>query len=84
MAIYVSAEARCSHCGKTAPCELKLYLVGGRGIGTRQYSAVNAAVSGIETWFRKDDGLACSEACRDILAADPRYANYDGRWTHCH
>jgi hypothetical protein len=84
MAIYLKAEARCSHCGKTAPCELKLYLVGGRGFGGREYSGMNAAVSGLETWFQKDDGLACSPACRDVLVSDPRYSNYAGQWKPCH
>jgi len=83
MAIYLSAEARCSHCGTTAPCELKLFLWGSTGIGTREYNGMNAAVGGLETWFRKDDGMACSPACRDVLAKDSRYAGYSGDWIPC-
>ena len=83
MGIYLSAEARCSHCGKTAPCELKVLLWGVKGIGSRQYHGLNAEVRGLEAWFRKDDGLACSPACRDVLANNPRYLDYSGYWTPC-
>jgi hypothetical protein len=83
MAIYLNAEARCSHCGTRAPCELKILLWGGKAFGSREYSGMSAAVHGIETWFRKDDGLACSAACRDVLAKDPRFANFGGQWHPC-
>ncbi len=83
MGIYLNAEARCTHCGTRAPCELNVMLWKGTSIGSREYGGMHAAVRGIEKWFCKDDGLACSEACRDVLAKDPRFANYAGKWNHC-
>jgi hypothetical protein len=84
MGIYLRAEARCTHCGNTAPCELKLLLWGVKGINDREYETMNARVHGLETWFRNADALACSPACRDVLNTDPRYAAYRGQWDPCH
>ncbi len=83
MGLYVSAEARCSHCGTRAPCELKLYFWGTKAIGSREYGGMSGSISGLENWFQKDDGLACSPECRDVLAKDPRFADYNGQWKPC-
>jgi hypothetical protein len=80
MGIYLKAEARCTHCGTTAPCELKLLLWDVKAIDSREYETMNARVHGLETWFRNADGLACSPACRDVLAT---YAAYAGQWDPC-
>jgi hypothetical protein len=81
MAIYLNAEARCTHCGNRAPCELKLFLWGTKAIGEREYEGMAAAVHGLETWFQKDDGMACSPECRDVLAKSGQYSA--GQWRPC-
>ncbi len=83
MPLHMSAEATCDHCHTTAPCRLDLRLLSGHQIGKREHWALGAAVRGIPTWFWKFEGLACSEACRDVLAKEPRFADYGGRWQPC-
>jgi hypothetical protein len=53
------------------------------GVGDRRFEKVGACIRGLATWFWKDDGVACSEACTEALARDPRYAGFSGGWTPC-
>jgi hypothetical protein len=82
MPIHVPAEATCDHCGKTEPCKLA-GAFGNHGIkwSNRGYEELCVATRGLAGWFWKEDGIACSEPCRDVLAKDPKHAAYGGRWT---
>jgi hypothetical protein len=82
MPIHIPAEATCDHCGKTAPCRLDCaFGVRTHAWDRREFEYVAAVVRGLDTWVWKQDGVACSDACKEALAKDPRYAGYSGRWT---
>jgi len=50
--------------------------------GGQEFREVGVAVMGLSTWFCKRDGMACSQACKDILES-----TFTGRgtaeWTPC-
>lgn len=84
MPILIPAEAACDHCGKTAPCKLdssfSFRTVEHAG---RTYEAACVAIRGLPTWFWRDNGVACSEACKQALEKEPRFSGYSGKWGAC-
>ncbi len=83
MPIHIPAEATCDHCGKTTPCKLACALPqqGGASWGDhRDFEQVCVAIRGLGAWFWRDDGVACSEACKAALANEPRYKKFGGQW----
>ena len=83
MPVHMPAEATCDHCGKTAPCKLDCAFVRTSIIGDRSFQTVGVAIRGLETWFWKNDGVACSETCKDTLAKDPKHAGFSDPWAPC-
>jgi hypothetical protein len=83
MPVHFPAEATCDHCGKTAPCKLDCAFLSGVTFGGRSFKGFGAAIRGLE--FFNHDALACSDACRDALAKDPRWrwADFGNRWGSC-
>ncbi len=77
MPVYVPAQAICDRCGKTAPCWLSCMFDDSIGVGN-----FGAAIRGLGMWFWKDNGMVCSEACKEAIQSDPRWARY-GKWTAC-
>jgi hypothetical protein len=81
MPIQIPAEATCDHCGKTAPCKLFCcFENSSMTIGKREFQKAAIGVRDLQTWFWKFEGIACSEACKQVLAKDPRWAGYGGQW----
>jgi hypothetical protein len=82
MPIQIPAQATCDHCGKTTPCQLDCAF-GHKTVEwvRRSFEELDAAILGPATWFWKQDGVACSEACKEALEKEPRYGGYPDRWT---
>ncbi len=84
MPIIIPAEARCDHCGATAPCKLdcsfswkSMHRAG------RTYEEPGVAIRGLPSWFWRDVGVACSESFKEALSSQPRFADYQGTWREC-
>jgi hypothetical protein len=78
MPVFIPAQATCDQCGKTAPCWLACILDDSIGVGN-----FGASIRGLATWFWKNDGVACSGACKEALARNPKFARLSGAWTPC-
>jgi hypothetical protein len=83
MPVFIPAQATCDRCGKTAPCWLSCIFDGTIGVGDRRFEKLGATVRGLGKWFWKDDGVVCSEACKEAIQMDPRYAGFSGEWMAC-
>ncbi len=85
MPVHFPAEATCDHCGKTVPCKLDCAVLAECTFGGRSFQEPGIAIRGLETWFFNNDALACSAACRDALANDPRWrwADFGNAWQPC-
>jgi hypothetical protein len=83
MPFQLHAQATCDRCGRTAACEISLCPTSTHDLEGRSYWGMAAASRGLETWFQKRDGVACSPQCRDVLAKDPRWEGYSGDWVPC-
>jgi hypothetical protein len=83
MPVHIPAEATCDHCGKTALFKLDCAYLTDFTSDCRSFRKVAFGFRGLETWFWKRDGVACSEVCEETLAKESWYSNYAGDWESC-